>query len=104
MGRRSSDRPRLWVRDNDYAVLSKETRKLLDELGLHRKGLGFYALRHTFETIGGDTGDQVAVDHIMGHARHDMAGIHRERIGDERLQAVTDHVRAWLFGEGGPER
>ena len=35
---------------------------------LHRKGLGFYALRHTFETVGGDGRDQIAVDFIMGHA------------------------------------
>jgi hypothetical protein len=27
-----------------------------------------------------------------------MASVYRERISDERLRAVTDHVRAWLFG------
>jgi hypothetical protein len=26
-----------------------------------------------------------------------MASVYRERIGDERLQAVVDHVRCWLF-------
>ncbi len=77
--------------------LSKELAKLLKELKLHRPGLNFYALRHTFETVGGESRDQVAVDHIMGHVRDDMASVYRERIGDERLQAVTDHVRAWLF-------
>jgi len=59
----------------------------------------FYALRHTFETIGGEAKDQVAVDYIMGHARDDMASVYRERISDERLKAITDHVRQWLFGE-----
>jgi integrase len=44
---------------------------------LHRKGLGFYALRHTFETIGGDAKDQVAVDAIMGHSCDDMASVYR---------------------------
>ena len=53
--------------------ISAEFRKLLVKLGLHRNGLGFYALRHTFETIGGDSRDQVAVDYIMGHSRNDMA-------------------------------
>jgi hypothetical protein len=33
----------------------------------------------------------------MGHARVDMASVYRERISNERLKAVTDHVRAWLF-------
>jgi integrase len=74
-------------------------RRLLRSLKLRRHGLGFYGLRHTFETIGGDSRDQVAVDHIMGHARNDMASVYRERIDDDRLVAVTEHVRAWLFGE-----
>jgi len=64
---------------------------------IHRNGLGFYALRHTFETIGGDNRDQVAVDAIMGHARDDMASVYRERIDDSRLKAVTDHIRKWLW-------
>jgi integrase len=77
--------------------LSKETRKLLDALGItgHRN---FYALRHTFQTIGDECGDFLAVRHIMGHADSDIAGLCRERISDERLREVTNHVRAWLFG------
>ena len=68
---------------------------------LHRRGVGFYALRHGFETIGGESRDQVAVDHIMGHspAAGDMSAVYRERISDERLQAVVDHVHKWLFGD-----
>jgi integrase len=89
-----------WARDDNNGPVSRETAKLLLALGLHRPGLGFYALRHTFETVGGEAKDQVAVDYIMGHAREDMASAYRERIGDERLRAVTDHVRAWLFGPG----
>jgi hypothetical protein len=42
--------------------------------------------------------DQPAVDFVMGHADPSMAGHYRERISDERLQAVADHVRGWLFG------
>ena len=34
---------------------------------------------------------------VTEHARDDMASVYRERIGDERLKAVTDHVRKWLF-------
>ena len=78
-------------------------RKLLDQLKLHRPGLGFYALRHTFETIAGGSRDQVAVNHIMGHADQSMAEVYREHIEDDRLVAVTDHVWDWLFAEDDKE-
>lgn len=92
-----------WVKTNEKGrpadALSQEFAKLLTELGLKRPRLNFYAMRHTFETIGGETRDQVAVDYIMGHAPHsgDMASKYRERISDERLKAVTDFVHQWLF-------
>ncbi len=60
---------------------------------------GRYALRHTFETICGESRNQVAVNHIMGHVDESMAAAYRERINDERLQAVVDHVHQWLFSE-----
>ncbi|MBP3956713.1 tyrosine-type recombinase/integrase [Gemmata sp. G18] len=82
----------------DDSPVSKEMRKLLNALGIGGKR-NFYALRHTFETIGGEAKDQVAVDHIMGHARDDMASVYRERISDERLKAVSDFVRKWVYGE-----
>jgi integrase len=85
-----------WHKTTDDNPISKETRKLLDALGIGGSR-NFYALRHTFETIGGEAKDQVAVDHVMGHARDDMASVYRERISDERLRAVSDHVRNWLF-------
>jgi len=83
-------------RDNP---ISKETAKLLKTLKIHRPGLGFYALRHTFETIGGESMDQAAVDRIMGHAprANDMSAVYRERMTDKRLFRVANHVRKWLF-------
>ena len=74
--------------------------KLLAQHGMKRRGLSFYALRHGFETVAGESKDQIAVDHIMGHAREDMASLYRERISDDRLRAVTDHVRSWIFNNG----
>jgi integrase len=87
-----------WSKDTIDNPVSKETRKLLDGLDINGRR-NFYALRHTFETVGGETDRQTAVDFIMGHAPPgaDMSAVYRERIGDDRLRAVTDHVRAWLF-------
>jgi hypothetical protein len=33
----------------------------------------------------------------MGHEVPHMSTIYRETISDERLKAVADHVRNWLF-------
>ena len=89
-----------WAKDSANPI-SAEFRKLVKTVGLYKKGRSFYALRHTFETVGGEAKDQVAVDAIMGHVDSSMAGLYRERISDERLLAVTAHVRQWLFDEGG---
>ncbi len=79
--------------------LSQRFRRLLKSLKINgRRGLGFYTLRHVFETIGGESRDQVAVNAIMGHVDATMAGQYREQISDERLRAVTDTVHRWLFG------
>ena len=86
-----------WTKETSTNPISAEMRKLLQSIKIYRAGIGFYALRHVFETIGGESRDQVAVNHIMGHAQDDMASVYRERISDERLRDVTDHVHAWLF-------
>lgn len=80
--------------------VSKEMRKVLDALEIHRLGLGFYALRHTFQSIGEKVRDKDAVRSIMGHAEasNDMSAVYNERpVDDARLLAVTGFVRAWLF-------
>lgn len=73
--------------------------KLLRALDMKRDGVNFYSLRHVFRTVADGARDQPAVDFIMGHAPDgsDMAARYRQRIEDERLQVVTDHVRAWLW-------
>jgi len=82
-----------------YDWVSKTFCTLLQQLGMKRPGLGFYALRHGFETIAGGCADQIAVDAIMGHTANDMASLYRERIDDERLLKAVNHVHAWLFGK-----
>lgn len=81
--------------------VGKEFAKLLRALKLKRPGLSFYALRHTFSTIGQKTRDKDAVESLMGHTPHanDMGATYNEEaIDDARLLAVVNHVRQWLFG------
>jgi integrase len=89
-----------WAKEIADCPVSKETAKLLHKLGINgRKGLGFYTLRHTFRTVADAAKDQPAADLIMGHESPHMSTVYREGIDDERLRAVTDHVRAWLLAE-----
>jgi integrase len=88
-----------WAKSKVDNPVTKETRKLIDDVGIERPGLGFYGLRRAFETVSGESLDQVAVDHVMGHSPpdSDMSAVYRQRITDDRLLAVTEHVRKWLF-------
>jgi integrase len=87
-----------WTKNIADSPVTKELRKLLDRIGIngHRN---FYCLRHTFRTVADEAHDQPAADHIMGHEVAHMSSVYRERISDERLRAVADHVHAWLFGQ-----
>ncbi len=62
-------------------------------------GRTFYDLRRTFQTIAEEACDLSAVQSIMGHAAgaDDMSARYRQRVSDERLLAVAEHVRKWLF-------
>ena len=76
--------------------VSLMARILFRKLGING-GASFYSLRRMTETIGGGCKDQVAVDAVMGHSRGDMASVYRLEIGDDRLEAVADHIHAWLW-------
>jgi len=64
------------------------------------EGRAFYDLRRTFQTIAEGARDLAAVQSIMGHApaANDMSALYRQHVDDDRLLAVTEHVRRWLFG------
>lgn len=65
-------------------------------------GVGFYALRHTFETVAGGSKDQVAVNYVMGHSDKTMATVYREGIEPQRIIDVCSFVRDWWIDGGSP--
>jgi len=100
---------RAWVRERMHTkaadsvekvvyqdAVHQEFDKLLKGLGIKRRGIGFYALRHTFRTWADETKDHHAVLRIMGHAIPGMSGEYIEGISLDRLRAVVDCVRGKL--------
>lgn len=100
----SHGRPVYWESINGKGTASRvdnvgnRFRKLVESAKI-RKGRGFYSLRRTFETVAGNTQDQIAVNFVMGHCDESMAAVYRQGIDDQRLIDVAEHVRLWLFGK-----
>ncbi|WP_146409191.1 tyrosine-type recombinase/integrase [Allorhodopirellula heiligendammensis] len=90
-----------WVRgkgDKDHVdSIGTVFAKLRDDCGV--KGATFYGLRRTFATIGCESLDFAAVKVLMGHVKdkRDMTSRYAQGVGDERIKAVTDHVRQWVL-------
>jgi len=82
-----------WSTEKKKNPIAVEFKKLADACNVK---LGFYALRHTCETIGGRAKDQVAMDYIMGHVPPGMSTVYREEIDDSRLRAIGEVIYAWL--------
>jgi integrase len=82
-----------WSLDTRANPISCEFRKLADSVGSQRT---FYDLRRTFQTIGDNSKDPVAVKHAMGHSDGSMSETYRQLVPDDRLEAVSDVVRRWL--------
>lgn len=88
----ATDRGKPWRADTIGRLVSAHVKAC----GLPDK-LNFSWLRHTFRTEADATLDQVAIRLFMGHADPGIDEHYRERIADDRLVTVADHVRAWLY-------
>ncbi len=83
-----------WSTDSKSSPISAEFRKVANSLGIKRS---FYDLRRTFQTVGDNSLDSVAVKSIMGHIDGSMSGVYRQNVPDVRLKAVADVVYQWLY-------
>jgi integrase len=84
-----------WSSDTPSSAISSEFRKLAIKVGVKRT---FYDLRRTFQTVGDDSLDPVAVKAIMGHVGTSMSDVYRQLVPDDRLQRVSEVVRNWFKG------
>ena len=87
---------------DDGRRISKYFRDLLTSVGIDDDSPNFYALRHTFVTVAmqSRSRDRDAIRTITGHGSkgHDMLDEYNEEdVADERLLAVVNLVRNWLF-------
>jgi hypothetical protein len=80
-----------------HNLISKGFLELTKKTGVRRENLTFYSMRHTFQTQADEALDFIATKIIMGHSRNTISDNYRGKISDERLEAVTTHVRNWLF-------
>lgn len=81
-------------------TIGKQFAALVKPLGMQQSGRRFYSLRHSFRTAADSLADRGAVDYVMGHLipEVDMRGRYVHGMpDDERLKAVSSHVRQWLF-------
>ncbi len=90
---------RRWATGSQSTAVGLQFSKLLKAEGIEREGVNFYACRHTFRTVADASGDQRAIDRIMGHESGHISTAYVERIEDARLRKVSDHVRRWLFAK-----
>lgn len=93
--------PMLGISDSGVRgdLVASGFRRLAIAAEIHQNGMGFYWLRHTFQTTADGSKDPIAVSAIMGHVDSSMAGQYRESIDDKRLLSVVNHVRRWLHGK-----
>jgi integrase len=106
----SDNRERLFLTRNGLSWVRQDGELRTDSIGTEFakaktaakvKRASFYDLRRTFRTIAAQSRDKEACDFVMGHCEdpNDMGAVYTQWIDDDRVRAVVNHVRQWLFGE-----
>lgn len=83
---------------NRTDLIANTWQDIKKRIGLKGESAGFKCFRHTFRTEADGAKDPEAVRMVMGHTDGSVGEIYRHRFDDERLIAVAQHVRHWLFG------
>lgn len=83
---------------NRTDLIANSWQDIKELIGLKRENCGFKCFRHTFRTEADGAKDPEAVRMVMGHTDGSVGEFYRHRFDDERLIAVAQHVRHWLFG------
>jgi integrase len=85
------------------AVLVRSFNILLDSIGDRPRGTSLGSLRHTYGTVVDLVPDQAMIDLTMGHTNKSLQKRVYSQLNInelERLQAVAETVREWLFSDG----
>lgn len=85
-------------RDNIATEFKKQAKRAGVKLS---DRIGFGKLRHTFRTVADNVRDANAIRRVMGHeiGRDSVERTYTDTIELDRIRAVTDYVRGWLFDD-----
>lgn len=94
-----------WLKEGARSnSISQAFTKLAKKAGVHRPGLSFYAIRHTFRTVADRTRDVNAVRRIMGHVDDSIDETYIEehsgslsRHAQRSIREVCEYVRRWFL-------
>lgn len=96
-----------WLRVDTHSSndeLSKKFRKICIRLGIQRKGLSFYSIRHAAAEWAADTPgvDSMGVKFLLGHATPEMWGKYVTKT-PERLRLAVEGIHQKLFNHPGSQ-
>lgn len=86
--------------DGGHDAIATAFHRLTERVGVRRKNVGFYALRHVTQTIGDELADHLAVRIIMGHIDTSISEKYREHFDKSRIEKVCEHIRNWYLQSG----
>lgn len=89
---------------NRTDLIANAWQDVKEQIGLKGESSGFKCFRHTFRTEADGAKDPEAVRMFMGHTDGSVGEFYRHRFDDERLIAVAQHVRYWLFSTVSDEK
>ncbi len=88
---------RAWNASRRVCPVTSAFTRVLKRIGIYQKQHSLGVFRSMFQTIADELEMPIATRMSMGHTDSSMAGVYRQRVSDERLREVSEHVRRWYF-------